>query len=1016
MVSAAAFSLPLGAQLVRQNLSGLNLSASSSSRYELGDAWPGITFDQPVAIVTVPGRSDRVFVVEKTGRVQLVLGLDSGNPTKSEFIDISNRLNSAGGEQGLLAMAVHPDFANNGRFFLWFTTNSSSAAGQGRHDRLAEFSVRAGNTDAGDPTSERTLISQYDEAGNHNGGELAFGPDGYLYLSTGDEGGANDQYHNSQRIDRDFFSAILRLDVDQGVNSMLPNVHPAVHPGTYRVPADNPWIGATSFLGRPISAAAVRTEFWAVGLRNPWRFSFDPQTGDLWCADVGQNRQEEVNVIVRGGHYGWDFREGDAAGPGGNAPSGQTFVDPVWVYPRTEGISVTGGLVYRGSHYPGLAGKYLFADYLSGRLWSLAPNGTGTVEDSAVELLLTDGGIVSFGLDPNSTEILVADITDGRIKRLVQSEVPDTAAYPATLAETGALADVSSLTPAAGWVAYEPIHSFWSDHATKRRWFGLQAGSEPLTFSEHGPWGIGAGAVWMKHFDLETRRGDPSSARRIETRFLVRTPTGGYGITYQWNEAGTAATLVPDEGAEASFAVEEDGEVLLQRWHYPSRAECITCHNEPAGFALSFNTRQLNQSHAFGASTENQITALAAAGYLTPTTPPSPESLPRLTREDDPGVSIGQRVRTYMDVNCAMCHQPGGTAPFTWDARARTPFSIGDLSNSGSNTATDTTPAAELVDPKSAELSWLLDHMRGSNGAQRMPPLATLERDVAAEELLRAWIAEIDAINAPSRLLNLGVRAQAGQGDETLIVGFVVEGNAARPFLVRAGGPALREFGVEGPLSDPSIRVFAGETRILTNDNWTTATAAVSARVGAFPFATGSLDSAIVSQFTNGAHTAHVTSTDGSGGVALLELYDAGTTDEAVATRLTNVSVRAKVGTGSAVLIPGLVIGEGNRRQILVRAVGPGLGNFGLNGVLAKPRVTLYQNGEALLANEGWLTADDPEAIRTAGHRMGAFALAESGEDSALLLDLSAGVYTLLVEGSDGGTGVALVEIYDVTE
>ncbi|MGH8018052.1 MAG: PQQ-dependent sugar dehydrogenase, partial [Opitutaceae bacterium] len=509
--------------------------------------------------------------------------------------------------------------------------DATTSAGSGRHDRLARFSVQAGDPDVADPNSELPLITQRDEAGNHNGGELLFGPDGYLYVSLGDEGGGNDQFGNGQRIDRDFFAAILRLDVDLHPGSLPPNAHPAVHAGTYAVPPGNPFLGATSFNGSPVDPARVRTEIWATGLRNPWRMAFDPANGRLIAADVGQGAREEIDLIERGKNYGWPYREGFIAGPGGNPPVGAALTDPIHDYPRSQGQSVSGGIVYRGSRLEQLYGKYLFADYESGNIWSLAYESPPPV---ASELLTNDGGIAAFGIDPLTGDILLADIAEGAIKRLVYNDTPTGAPFPALLSETGAFISTATLEPQPGLVEYEPNVAFWSDHARKRRWFALENSTDVYGFSAHGNWSLPAGAVWVKHFDLELVRGDPASARRIETRFLVKTTDGVYGITYRWNDAQTDAGLVPEEGAEQDFTVVENGASRIQTWRFPSRADCLACHTPQAGFALSFNTRQLNREHAFPNGQASQIAALAQAGYLDQT-PPDPASLPALAGPDD---------------------------------------------------------------------------------------------------------------------------------------------------------------------------------------------------------------------------------------------------------------------------------------------------------------------------------------------------------------------------------------------
>ncbi len=378
--------------------------------YAAQPAYGPLTFTQPVAIVTPPGETNRIFVVEKTGRIAVIPNL--AQPSRAEFLDITGPVGDTSSERGLLALAFHPDFARNRQFYVWYTSTHDGRS----EDTLARFTATAGKPDAADPATEQVLISQLDEASNHNGGQVLFGPDGYLYVSVGDEGRANDSFQNSQRIDKDFFSGIHRLDVDLKPGNLAPNPHPSVHAGTYSVPRDNPFVGATTFNGAPVGPANLRTEFWAVGLRNPWRMTFDSATGQLWCADIGQNLIEEIDVIVRGGNYGWNYREASIAGPRADAPAAATFLDPIWEYPRSAGNSITGGFVYHGTHYPDLNGQYIFADYASGRVWALRPDGNKKVSADRVRQIAQVPSVTSFGLDPRTGEILLASLTQGLLR------------------------------------------------------------------------------------------------------------------------------------------------------------------------------------------------------------------------------------------------------------------------------------------------------------------------------------------------------------------------------------------------------------------------------------------------------------------------------------------------------------------------------------------------------------------------------------------------------------------------
>ncbi len=1015
--------LPLSAQrpLTRVPAASLRLpSTPPATSYTTTRAFPALSFVQPIALVTPPGESRRLFVVEKTGRIWVIPDVTAPTPTRTLFLDLSTTITTNASdpsdERGLLALAFHPAYATNRQFYVWFSVTATTAAGTGLHTRLVRYHASAADPNVADPTSAQPLITQRDEASNHNGGQLLFGPDGYLYLSIGDEGAANDTLLNSQRLDRDFFSAILRLDVDRRPGSLPPNAHPAVHANTYAIPPDNPWIGATTFNGAALNAATVRTEFWAVGLRNPWRFTFDSATGRLWCADVGQDRNEEIDVIVRGGNYGWNYREGSLNGPRSNAPAAARFLPPVWEYPRSQGLSVTGGIVYRGPLHPALYGKYLFADYLSGRVWSLDPDDDRPVPASRVQLLATDQGISSFGLNPANGDILLADLAEGAIKRLVPAPAVGSTPLPATLSATGAFTDLATLTPAPGLVAYEPNVSFWSDHAKKRRWFALADTTSLYGFSATGNWTLPIGAVWIKHFDLELVRGDLASARRLETRFLVKTTTGVYGATYRWNDAQTDALLVADDGADQTFTITENGVSRPQTWRFPSRAECLTCHTERGGHALSFNTRQLNRDHTFPGGTGNILTALSTAGYLVPSAP-DPTSLPALPAPTHPTASLELRARAYLDTNCAYCHQPGGTALGALDARSTTPLSLAGLLH-GALLDPGTDSANRVLVPGDPAHSRVLHRLAAADGASRMPPLATRERDLAAESLLTQWISALAQPQPSSRLINLATRAQALGGSATFSPGFVIA-DGPKTLLIRVAGPALTAFGVEGALAQPSLTLFRGAQPIATNARWGSAPnhteiRATAARVGAFAFADNSADSAFLGSFAPGDYSAQITSTANGTGVALVELYDADVPTATGNARLINTAVRAQVGVGAQVLIPGLVVGPGAPKNVLIRAVGPGLAAFNVTGILAQPELTLFVGEEAFRSNTRWNTAANAAEIRAAAQRVGAFALAEGSADSALLLSLSPGPYTLQVSGVNDTSGVALVEVYEL--
>jgi glucose/arabinose dehydrogenase len=341
--------------------------------------------DQPVFVADPADGSGRLFVVEQPGRIRI---LRDGVVEPEPFLDLTGMVTADGSEQGLLSMALHPDFAENGQFFVGYTANEGEGAGD---NTIARLTVAADDPDRADPASLEVLLAVPDPFRNHNGGLVMFGPDGYLYAGLGDGGSGGDPEENGQDPTA-LLGKILRLDVNQ-VGDETP----------YAIPSDNPFADGVD--GRP--------EVWALGLRNPWRFSFDRETGDLYVADVGQNEIEEVSFQPAdsdgGENYGWNVMEGSACFRDANCET-DGFVLPVAEYDHSQGCSVTGGYVYRGTAVPDLRGVYLFADYCSGLLWGLGRNANG---DWAHTAPLETGLNISSFSETADGELLVLDLGGG---------------------------------------------------------------------------------------------------------------------------------------------------------------------------------------------------------------------------------------------------------------------------------------------------------------------------------------------------------------------------------------------------------------------------------------------------------------------------------------------------------------------------------------------------------------------------------------------------------------------------
>ncbi len=331
--------------------------------------------ERPTFLTYAPDGSDRLFVTEQTGKVRVIQG---GRLRPEAFLDLSNRI-ACCGERGLLSLAFHPDFKNNGFFFVNYTRSPDGAT------VIARYKVAAEGNRA-DPASARVLLVIEQPFANHNGGQLAFGPDGYLYIGMGDGGSGGDPLNHGQNLNS-LLGKILRIDVNKEENGR-----------PYAIPPSNPFVGRQG----------ARPEIWSYGWRNPWRFSFDRETGDMWIADVGQNQWEEVNLEPRGRgglNYGWRLMEGSACyNPSSNCNSGN-LVLPVLEYDHSQGCSITGGYRYRGRAMASLRGAYIYGDYCSGRVWVATEQGGRWAARRSFE---TGYSISSFGEDAEG-ELYVLD-------------------------------------------------------------------------------------------------------------------------------------------------------------------------------------------------------------------------------------------------------------------------------------------------------------------------------------------------------------------------------------------------------------------------------------------------------------------------------------------------------------------------------------------------------------------------------------------------------------------------------
>lgn len=346
------------------------------------------SFTRPVDIAH--SGDERLFIVEQRGIIKIADSTGSVLPTP--FLDIDARVRSGNNEQGLLGLVFHPDYTTNGYFYVYYTIDDWSS-------RLSRFEVNAQNPNQADPSSEQILFTVPQPYKNHNAGDLNFGPDGYLYVSLGDGGNGGDPEDRAQN-GKTLLGKILRLDVNSG--------------NPYAIPPDNPFVNDTSVLD----------EVWSLGWRNPWRFSFDPQNGDMWVGDVGQNKYEEISMEPAtangGGNYGWRCLEGFQTFNSTGCGPAASYLPPVFTYAHADGLgkSVTGGYVYRGSDVPDLWGYYLFGDWVSGNMWVTVKDSAGNFTTSMIGQKMGPQECSAFGVD-SAGELYVAGLNDGKIYKVV---------------------------------------------------------------------------------------------------------------------------------------------------------------------------------------------------------------------------------------------------------------------------------------------------------------------------------------------------------------------------------------------------------------------------------------------------------------------------------------------------------------------------------------------------------------------------------------------------------------------
>jgi putative heme-binding domain-containing protein len=789
--------------------------------------YPNLRFRETTLLVSAPA-SDRFFVGERQGKLY---SIPSNRQTDKAdlFLDASllaERLNAEGKPpvafESLYGLAFDPDFANNRFCYVCYVVRYRDR-GQGQHPegtRVSRFRVTRTDPPQCDVDSEQLVISWLQ--GGHNGGCLKFGPDGCLYISSGDGGNAfpPDGLKSGQDLTT-LLAKILRIEVRRPESDR-----------PYAIPADNPFA----------QLPGARAETWVYGLRNPWKMSFDRSTGALWVGDVGWELWELVYRVNKGDNFGWSIVEGSqtvhAERPRGPTP----IVPPTMEIPHTEGASITGGFVYRGKKLPELDGTYIFGDWETRRVWGAKVEGEKLGERH--ELIDPTVRIVDFAEDSDG-ELYLLDHDNGSIYTLVPNTASsDTSRFPRRLSETGLFQSVASHEPAPGVLPFSVNVEQWSDHAVAERLIGLP-GSDTIYVRprpKHVPGSqfsrateYPQDAVLLKTLSLEMTSGDPTSRRRIETQTLHYDGRDWQAYTYEWNDEQTDAELVERSGKTKVLEIsdrESPGGRRRQTWNFASRSDCLRCHNPWSEYALGFNLAQLNRPHEYAGISDNQLRILRQIGVLTDVvdapgdqttltqaeSPRPVEALPRLTPPFQSAGDINARARSYLHANCGHCHRfNGGGSSYvflTLDLALADMKAIGVRPTQGTFGIHD----PQLLAPGDPYRSVLYFRM-AKTGPGHMPHLGATIVDERGLALINQWIRQLPVMNEDAakidRLIAVGEAAAAARASERRKLADELLSSPSRALLL---ADAMREGRLPAPAraivleitqdsaTDPAIR------------------------------------------------------------------------------------------------------------------------------------------------------------------------------------------------------------------
>ena len=693
--------------------SRLSGSPEPASPYEIIRVYENLNFINPVIITSGP--ENRLYVATQKGKIYSFKESCSACDNADLVFDLKELIDA---ENAIYGLAFDPSFDENRLVYICYVAKGNSDNGT----HVSRFRLTEGEVPRVDLQTEEILIRW--RSGGHNGGCMKFGNDGYLYITTGDASPPSppDQNNTGQGVD-DLLSCVLRIDVSQ---------ERTADQKAYAIPKDNPFVDTPD----------ARGEIWAFGFRNPWKISFDRDTGKLWLGDVGWELWEMIYDVQRGGNYGWSVTEGPQAVQSSATPGPTPILPPAVSHHHSESRSITGGYVYRGSQLEGLVGQYIYGDYVTGKLWAL-PTNSKSREVKATEIARSTLKVICFG-ETADKELLVMDYAGGIYQLQPNEDAGATTDFPNKLSQTGLFNPDDLTQTAPGVRSYQVAQPQWMDGLTSKRFVGIPDGGSWTVDPKNGALTPASGTVLAK----TVYNAQPN--RPIETQVLLYQGNEWHAYSYLWNEEGSDAELV---GSNGSLVAVESGSRVL-KWRINSRSECLACHNTRTNQVIGFRTEQLNSGE------DNQLHALIQSGHiriagdsLSDTEAFDPAnlqpSLPAMTASTaviETPEQLELQIRSYLASNCSNCHQVGGGGTATIDLRFQLEPNAMKMIQARPTQGSFSIPDARIISPGDPFGSVMLYRLL-TVGRGHMPHLGANTPDTSFVQSLAKWITSLKAID-----------------------------------------------------------------------------------------------------------------------------------------------------------------------------------------------------------------------------------------------------------------------------